>query len=559
MTIRTRKSLFKPKKLTEKQFDLDIIELRARIHAEATPFADDTPKKRAARIERGSWDMEFFAKTYFPHYIKKPSSKLHKKLYLDLAALILAKHPELAEKAGIEIRLSEDGKNLVKAAPRGNAKSTITTLVFPLWCVVFEYKKFIGILSDTYEQSADFLEFIKEELISNERLAQDFPDAVGENKAKWAYGTVITFNGIKFKCWGTRKKLRGARFNQDRPDLFICDDLENDENINSQDQRKKNEDWLFGAVKKAGTRRTDIVMVGTVLHPESLLMKCIKNPGWESEVFRSIIQYSESKLWDEWEVIYTDLSNPQRVADADAFFDARKEEMLEGTEVLWPEEEDYYYLYKMRVDDGPVYFDREKQNLARNPEECPFDPEWFVYLDEEQCALMKDQPAFGAVDPSMGKKGSRGKKGSDPSATGAARVDKEGYVSIVEADIARKHPDKIADDIFDFHDIYDFTAFGIEAIQFQEFFKDHFDRLSRERRKYVPTIPLKPNQDKKLRIISLQPLIKNGTIRFRKARCRTLIEQFTNFPFGADDGPDMVWMLIQVIKLKHMNKVRVIS
>ena len=300
-------------------------------------------------------------------------------------------------------------------------------------------------------------------------------------------------------------------------------------------------------------------MVGTVLHPESLLMKCINNPGWESEVFRSIIQYSESKLWDEWEVIYTDLSNPQRVADADAFFDAHKEEMLEGTEVLWPEEEDYYYLYKMRVDDGPVYFDREKQNLARNPEECPFDPAWFVLYDEEEHARLKDLDSFGAVDPSMGKKGSRGKKGSDPSATGAARVDKEGYIYIEEADIARKHPDKIAEDIFDFHDTYDFKAFGIETVQFQEFFKDHFDRLSRLKRKYVPTTSLKPNQDKKLRIISLQPLIKNGTIRFRKARCRTLLEQLTNFPFGADDGPDMLWMILQVIKQKYMNKVRVIS
>lgn len=553
------KALFKKKKPTEKQLDLEILELRARIHAEATPFPEDTPEKQARRIKRGSWDMEFFGKSYFPHYIKKPSSKLHKKLYRDLATLIIAKHPELIERSGLDIDYDEDGKAIVKAAPRGNAKSTITTLIFPIWCVVFEYKKFIGLLSDTQEQAADFLEFIKEELISNERLAQDFPDAVGENKAKWAYGTIITANGIKFKCWGTRKKLRGARFNQDRPDLFILDDIENDENINSQDQRKKNEDWLFGAVMKAGTRRTDKVMVGTVLHPESLLMKAINNPGWQGEIFRSIIKYSESKLWDEWEVIYTDLSNPTRVNAADAFFEAHKAEMLEGTEVLWPEEEDYYYLYKMRTDDGPVYFDREKQNLARNPEECPFDPAWFEYLDEEQWRLLKELPSFGAVDPSMGKKGQRGKKGSDPSATGVAKVGKEGYITIGEADIARKHPDKIADDILDFHDTYNFTAFGIETIQFQEFFKDTFDRLSREKRKYVPTIALKPNQDKKLRILSLQPLIKNGTIRFRKARCRTLIEQFTNFPFGADDGPDMVWMLVETIKQKTMNKLRVIS
>jgi predicted phage terminase large subunit-like protein len=559
MTVRVKKSLFSKKKTTEKQYELEILELRARIHAEATPFLDDTPEKKKARVERGSWDMEYFGKEYFPHYIKKPSSKLHKKLYADLAALIIAKHPELIERSGLEIEYDEDGKAIVKAAPRGNAKSTITTLIFPIWCIVYEYKKFTGIISDTTEQAGDFLEFIKEELISNERLAMDFPDAVGENKVKWAYGNITTMNGIKFKCWGTRKKLRGARFNQDRPDLLLLDDCENDENINSQDQRKKNEDWLFGAVLKAGTRRTDKVMVGTVLHPESLLMKCINNPGWEGEIFRSILKYSESKLWDEWEILYTDLSNPERVKDADAFFNANREAMLEGAEVLWEEEEDYYYLIKMRTDDGPVYFDREKQNLARNPEECPFDPDWFVFYGEDEHRRIKDLDSFGAVDPSMGKKGQRGKKGSDPSATGVAKVDKDGYIYIEEADIARKHPDKIAEDIFHFHDDYDLKAFGIETIQFQEFFKDHFDRLSRLKRKYVPTISLKPNQDKRLRIISYQPLIKNGTIKFRKARCRTLIEQLTNFPFGADDGPDMVWMLLQVIKQKYANKLRVIS
>lgn len=533
-----KKGLFNKKRLTEKQYDLEILDLRARIHAEATPFPDDTPEKQKARKERGAADPEYFGKTYFPHYIKASSSELHSYLCERFKAAVLD---------------TTEGHKDAMAAPRGNAKSTWTTLVLPLWCVVNGYKKFIGILSDTTEQAGDFLEFIKEELLSNERLAQDFPDAVGEGP-KWAYGNITTNNGIKLKCWGTRKKLRGARYNQDRPDLFIGDDLENDENISSPDQRKKNEDWLFGAVLKAGTRYTDVFIVGTVLHPESLLMKAINNTGFTSRIFRSIIAYSESKLWDTWEAIYTDLSNPGRVTAADAFFEANRAEMLDGTEVLWPDVEPYYYLYKMRIDDGPVYFDREKQNLARNPEECPFDPAWFVMFEDSDLDK-KQMEAFGAVDPSMGKK-SAGKKASDPSATLVGLVGTEGYINIFEADIARKHPDKIAEDIFQFHDDYAFQAFGIETVQFQEFFKDHFDRESRTRRKYVPTVALRPSGDKKLRITSLQPLIKNGTIRFRKGRCRVLLEQLTNFPAGADDGPDALHMLVQVIKQKHARKVR---
>ena len=47
------------------------------------------------------------------------------------------------------------------AAPRGNAKSSITSLFFPIWCMVYDYKNFIIIISDTSGQAKDFLEEIK--------------------------------------------------------------------------------------------------------------------------------------------------------------------------------------------------------------------------------------------------------------------------------------------------------------------------------------------------------------------------------------------------------------
>ena len=52
--------------------------------------------------------------------------------------------------------------------------------------------------------------------------------------------------------------------------------------------------------------------------------------------------------------------------------------MLDGTDVLWPEVEDYYYLMKMRVSDGPAFFDSEKQNEPVNPEDCLFKEEWLT-------------------------------------------------------------------------------------------------------------------------------------------------------------------------------------
>ena len=67
--------------------------------------------------------------------------------------------------------------------------------------------------------------------------------------------------------------------------------------------------------------------------------------------------------------------------------------MLAGTEVLWPEVENYYYLMKMRVSDGPAFFDSEKQNEPIHPEDCLFREEWFAYWDDAASAT----PAAGTI------------------------------------------------------------------------------------------------------------------------------------------------------------------
>jgi len=51
-----------------------------------------------------------------------------------------------------------------------------------------------------------------------------------------------------------------------------------------------------------------------------------------------------TKLWDEWESIYTNLFNENHEEDARTFYEAHKEKMLLGAEVLWEEKLSYYDL-----------------------------------------------------------------------------------------------------------------------------------------------------------------------------------------------------------------------
>jgi len=515
-------------------------DIRRTLARAITPFGRTSAADQRERRERACRELKFFAETYFPHYLTDKPSKMHRHFYRRFQqAVDRARAPKRSGKGSFPTRIAQ-------AAPRGHAKSTITSLILPLWCIAAEKRKFIGLVSDTTEQAAEFLEFIKAELEVNERLLEDFPKACGEGRT-WKTGHILTANGVKLKCWGKRKAMRGARHGHRRPDLVICDDLESDEHIDAPEQRAKDREWFFKALMKIGGRYTVFVVVGTLLHYDSLLAHLLKRPGWQADTWRAVVQWSASPLWEQWEHLFA----ARKEKEADQFFRRHKKTMLAGTEVLWPKVEDYYYLMKMRVSDGPAYFDSEKQNQPINPEDCLFQESWlrFVEEDEIQRKLAGGgyKEFYGAVDPSLGKQSQK----ADPSAIVIAGVDADGFIDVLEADIQKRHPDAIMEDVFAYHQRYGLAVLGIEEVQFQELFKDLVIKESARRRVYLPVEGLRPNTDKVLRITKIQPQIKNGVIRFRRHQT-ILLDQLRYFPKADhDDGPDALEMTFTLITQAH--------
>ena len=514
----------------EKIFNREIEALRVLIQSKAKPFADDKKVQRD-RVKRCRQDLEFFGVTYFPHYLDTPPSQLHR--------YFSARYPQMVMRACE----TGEGDREADAAPRGNAKSTWTTLILPLWCAAYKHRIFPLIVSETAAQSVDFISFIKAELETNERLKQDFPDLCGEGPV-WQASQIITRNGVKIRGVGAGQKLRGMRHGSRRPDLVIGDDLENDESVESPDQRKKLEKWFFKALMKIGQPDTVYIVVGTILHYDSLLSNLLKKPGWKGQKFKAILKWSQSRLWDAWESLFADITIGKEEAEhrADDFFAQHRDEMLAGTEVLWQAREDYYYLMKMRTSEGRAYFDSEKQNDPISPEDCLFREEDIVYYDDDEVDLT-GIPLDGTLDPSLGKKSKR----HDPSAIiGGKYINGRIYLTI--ADVEKRVPDRIIDDVLAYHDRERFRAFGVESIQFQEFFATTLSSEAHKRNLTLNVVELKPHTDKLLRIQTLQPWIKNGWIVFRK-NMRALIDQLIHYPMGDhDDGPDALEQLKSMIE-----------
>lgn len=502
---------------------------------------------KGLRRKLGAIDLEYFGRAYLAHYFVRKSPAFHGELdRIWREGVLKGLDPTVAAK---EISRADGCRRAIEA-PRGHAKSTTFTFKDSIHAAVYAYKHYEIILSDSSEQAEGFLADIKTEFEENAALREDFGELEGRI---WKSSVILTATGVKIEAIGSGKKIRGRRHKQWRPDLIVCDDLENDENVNTPEQRKKLRDWFYKAVSKAGDTYTDIVYIGTLLHFDALLANVAKNPSYKTVKYRGVISFAaNSELWDAWEAIFTDLANENRQDDARAFYEADQETMLEGAAVLWEEKLSYYDLMVIRISEGEASFNSEIQNDPIDPENCTFQEEWFDFWDDEG----KQQPDFsdprflfvGANDPSLGKN----KKSDTSSIFALAKDTITGYIYVVIADIAKRKPDQIIDDALeasrrlkrDFKRPY--YKFGVEAVQFQYYFAEIMRQRAAEAGEYLPIEEINSIQNKDARIQSLQPFVKNGYIKFSK-RHKTLLKQMTEYPMGKnDDGPDGLQMAVKL-------------
>lgn len=497
---------------------------------------DPLKGENGIRRALAAMDMAYFGRAYLPHYFSRPSPQFHAELDTLWREGVLKGVVPIGDDA--KLVDAQDGCRRATAAPRGHAKSTNLTFKGSLHAALYRYKRYIIILSDTSDQANGFLSAIKDELEDNGAIREDFGDLTG---GVWRENVIITSQGVRIDAIGAGQKIRGRKHKNWRPDLMVLDDIENDENVRTVEQRKKLENWFYKAVSKAGDTYTDIVYIGTLLHYDSLLAKVLKNPAYRSVKYKAVQSFSTSPLWETWESIYTDLGNEGRELEAKKFFEKNREEMLAGTKVLWEEKLSYYDLMVTRVSEGEASFNSELQNEPVNPDDCLFNEEWFDYYNPEDMDFSSaDFRFYGFVDPSLGKN-----RRADYSAilTGALEVP-TGYLYILDADIARRHPDAIISDVLQKADWIQrtygkrYVKFGVETVQFQWFLKEQLAKSSARARIYLPIEEVPQSSDKVLRIQTLQPDIKNKYIKFSR-RHKLLLEQLQYFPMADhDDGPD---------------------
>lgn len=507
-------------KLTRKQFELEmsslVSSLRQQVEAGVDGFAPDSAASAQRRLQAFA-SFRFFCQTYFPHYVKSSPATLHEWLFDEFQRIVD----------------NGQGDHLAVAAPRGHAKSTIITQLGTLWCICTGRKKYPIIVMDALEQALPMLEAIKSELEFNSRLLLDFPGETGRGRC-WQVGVIVTANDVKVEVFGSGKKIRGRRHGPHRPDLVIGDDLENDENVASPAQRDKLMSWVLKSLLSLGAAddSLDVVIIGTILHYDSVLSRLLNNPLWSTRKFRAIEKWPENMvLWDRWSEI---VLQSGKEAGA-AYYAARCSEMDVGAEICWPGGTTLYKLMYKRLREGKTAFDCEMQNEPLSGENAPFLGSITFWVDR-----LKSWVFFGAVDPSLGVESNTG----DPSAILVGGYNREtGVLDVIDAAIKKRKPDEIIADVISTNIEFECFRWFVEAVQFQAFLASTLAERSASCGKHVPVQPWSQKLQKELRILSIQPFFRYGLIRLAKNQ-HTLIEQLERFPKADhDDGPDALEIL----------------
>jgi hypothetical protein len=188
------------------------------------------------------------------------------------------------------------------AAPRNHAKSTALTHDYILANALFRIEPYIILVGSSEDMAIEHLGDIANELSENDDIIREFK--IKEFKVSQKTDIIIEcVDGYQFRiiARGAEQKIRGRKWNGRRPGLIVFDDIEDDEQVESRDRRKKFRRWFFRACKQALRDGGKIRGHGTILHEDSLLNRLMKNKEWNSRVYKAHAAFDDFSqiLWPE--------------------------------------------------------------------------------------------------------------------------------------------------------------------------------------------------------------------------------------------------------------------
>lgn len=412
-------------------------------------------------------------KYLFGHRHKDETPEFHN----EMCALLYDPHPRVAEMAF-----------------RGAAKSTWLE-EYVLLSALFREALFPLIIGPKWESACERLAPIRNELETNEELIELFGD---QKASPWSMDELQLANGVKIQAIGAGQSMRGKKHNDERPDLAAIDDLEDAENTHTDEARHKLDRWLTGTLLPAlHPTKGKVRLIGTAIHPKSLIIKKCNDPEWKSKIFP---------------IINIDLETGEEKS-------------------AWPARFPMDWIKKLRQQyiNGGNYIEFEQEYMCRAEDVAgkPFQ----ASMIKIAAAPAQNLPTYMIVDPARTVK-------ERSARTGYVAVSWMANKLVVQKAEGHFHkPDEIVKTMFDWDEKFQFILLGVEAVGLEEFLMQPIRAECIRRGRSLPFIDMRAPKDKISFIKGLQPFYIAGDV-IHTEHFPDLEAELLQFPTGRMDVPN---------------------
>jgi predicted phage terminase large subunit-like protein len=426
------------------------------------------------------------------------------------------------------------------AAPRAHGKSTAITHAYLLAALLFRDRRFVLIVSDTENQAINFLGDLTNELKNNEDLITLFgiKSFIKESQTD----IIVEFDdGDQFRVLvrGAEQRVRGLKWDQRRPDLIVCDDLEGDEQVQSKERREKFRRWFYAALLPCRSQHGIVRVVGTVLHLDSLLNR-VMPPDYDGDHIKveSLKTYSTRKKV-EWKSVryrahsedYKDILWADRYT-AQFFIDKKDDYTKQGIPEVYAQE-----FLNYPIDESTAYFKRTE----------------FIEIPKYTLDAIRHKEKrltyYAAVDFAISTR-----ERSDYTVIAVGGIDSDGIMNIVDIRRGRWDSLEIVEEMFAVQKKFDPQYFVTEKGAIEKALGPILRREQIARQEYMSLHPMTPTKDKQTRARSFQARFKAGGVKFDKSSSwyPDLEEEMVRFPKARhDDQVDALSWLGLIVDQVH--------
>jgi len=395
--------------------------------------------------------------------------------------------------------------------------------------LLFQQREFMLLVSDTESQACLFLGQIKQILQENEDVISLFGIRRDENGIvrfiKDSESDIIVevedqfnpgqYNKFRIIAKGSEQKLRGLLWNGKRPDIILCDDMENDEIVMNKDRREKFKRWFYGALMPCRSKEGIIRYVGTILHMDSMLENFMPKDNDKQTLLTPLKTYTTKRSM--WKSV--------KYRAHDSTFE----------NILWPEKFSAEELKLLRNDYAERgiadVYSQEYLNVPMDESNTYFRKADFLPIRDDD--KKKKLNYYIAADLAISEK-----ERADFSAFVIGGVDEDGFIHVKNVIRERMDGLAISNTILALQRLYDPIVFGVEETQISKAIGPFLNLEMMRTNTYVSLYPLKPyRSDKITRARSIQARMRAGGVKFDKSAdwYQTLEDECMTFPRARHD------------------------